>query len=186
MKKIICLYGGPGTGKSTTCAGVFYKLKLMGFNAEMNREYVKNWVWEKRDIKPGDQTYIFAKQSRFERVYMDAGMDFIITDSPLILTHFYGLKYDELEQKYNTSLMMLENHHGICKDKGYKVDHFFLERTKVYNPSGRLQTEEEAKKIDTEILDLLHQFDIKYKTIEANEKAADNVVASVLPSLRIF
>ncbi len=38
MKKIICLYGGPGAGKSTTAAGVYHHLKMLGFNCEMNRE----------------------------------------------------------------------------------------------------------------------------------------------------
>ena len=81
-KRIICLYGGPGTGKSTTCAGLYYKLKMTGYNAEMNREYVKEWVWEGRNIQTGDQTYFFAKQARKERLYILQGLDFIITDSP--------------------------------------------------------------------------------------------------------
>lgn len=46
MKKIICLYGGPGAGKTTTSAGLFFKLKSMGHTCELNREYVKDWVWE--------------------------------------------------------------------------------------------------------------------------------------------
>jgi len=43
MKKIVCLWGGPGTGKSTTCAGLFSKLKQQKFNVEMNREYPVNY-----------------------------------------------------------------------------------------------------------------------------------------------
>src|SRR3990167_3023132 len=102
MKKIICLYGGPGSGKSTMAALLFGKIKQLGFNCELNREYIKEWYWEKRQIQPGDQTYFFAKMSRRERTYILNNLDFIITDSPLIITHFYGLKYDEMEQKYNT------------------------------------------------------------------------------------
>ena len=40
MKKkdtlIINLIGGPGSGKSTTAAGLFYKLKQMGIDCEKN------------------------------------------------------------------------------------------------------------------------------------------------------
>ena len=79
MKKIVCLYGGPGSGKSTTCAGLFYKLKLLGYNGEMLREYVKDWVWEGRKIHPGDQPYFFAKQSRKERIYVNNDLDFIVS-----------------------------------------------------------------------------------------------------------
>jgi nicotinamide riboside kinase len=165
MKKIICLYGGPGSGKSTTAAGLFYHLKMMGYNCELNREYVKDWVWEGRKYDDGDQTYFFAKQSRKERILIRNGLDFIITDSPLILTHFYGLKYDWLEQNFNTSEIMLKHHHAYCKKYGYTIEHFILERNKGYNPAGRNQNEEEAKQFDLEIRDLLDSKSIKYTIV---------------------
>ena len=179
MKKIICLYGGPGAGKSTTCAGLFYRLKQKGFNCEMNLEYVKQWVWEGRSIQVGDQTYLFAKQSRRERIYIEKGLDFIITDSPLVLTHFYGLKYDEMEQKYNTSLNMLKNHHEFCKSRGYKTEHFVLNRKKPYNPAGRYQTEEEAKSYDTEITDLLDILGIKYNYVDGDETSVESILSII-------
>lgn len=169
IKKIICLYGGPGCGKSTTCAGLFYKLKLKGRNCEMNREYIKDWVWEGRDIHEGDQPYFFSKMARRERIYMGNDIEYIITDSPLILTHFYGMKYDEMERKYNTSLMMLKNHHKISQNLGYKVEHFVLQRSKNYNPNGRYQTEDEAKHIDNEITTMLNELNIKYTNINSDD-----------------
>jgi hypothetical protein len=180
MKKIICLYGGPGSGKSTTCAGVFYKLKLMNYNGEMNREYVKDWVWEDRKIQVGDQPYFFSKMARKERMYMKQKLDFIVTDSPLILTHFYGLKYDEYEQKFNTSLNMLKNHHEICIGEGYKTEHFYLNRVKPYQPAGRQQTEDVAKNIDVEIKDMLKKIGIKFMELPGDEKAVDVIVNSLI------
>jgi len=179
MKKIICLYGGPGASKSTTCAGLFYKLKMSGYNCEMNREYIKDWVWENRPPKDGDQSYFFAKMARKERIYMSQELDFIITDSPLILTHFYGLRYDKFEQLFNTSLKMLENHHGICKENGYKVEHFFIERIKHYNPSGRMQTENVAKEIDGEIKEMLNKMGIKYKNILGDIDCVDKIIGEL-------
>lgn len=179
MKRIICLYGGPGTGKSTTASGVFYKLKLKNYNCELNREYIKDWAWEGRSVKPGDQTYFFAKQARKERLYMENGCDFIITDSPLVLMHFYGLKYDKFEQSQNTSLMMLRHHHEICKTYGYKVEHYFLHREKPYQTAGRFQKEYEAKLIDVEIKDMLDNLNIKYNEIAANDMAVDYIVQNL-------
>lgn len=179
-KKVICLYGGPGSGKSTTAAGLFHLLKLRGFNCEMNREYVKEWVWEGRDLAEGDQTYFFAKQSRKERILMRNGLDFIITDSPLILTHFYGLKYDWLEQNFNTTEVMLKHHHAYCKRLGYSVEHFLLTRAKPYQAAGRHQDEETARQFDGEIRDLLESRRIKYAEIPGTESAPATIFTTLL------
>jgi tRNA uridine 5-carbamoylmethylation protein Kti12 len=167
MKKIICLYGGPGTGKTTGACALFARVKELGYNAELNREYVKDWVWEGRKIHPGDQTYFFAKSARKERILMRNGVEFIITDSPLILTHFHGMRHDIFEQSHNTSKILLEHHHAICKHYGYKIDHYFLKRNKPYNPSGRFEDEATAKAMDGELKDFLDNFGIKYKNINS-------------------
>lgn len=180
MKKIICLYGGPGTGKTTTSLGLGYNFKLHGFNAELVREYVKGWVWEQRKIKEADQTYFFAKQSRTERQLIEQKLEVIITDSPLILTHFYGLKYDKFEKEFNTSLDMLRQHHAFCKDHGYKVDHYFLTRTKPYNSAGRYQDEENAKLIDQELRPFLEKLNIKYQEIPGDDNAVKTIMNNYL------
>ncbi len=45
---IINLYGGPGAGKSTSAAYLYYLLKCQQENVELVREYVKKWAWENR------------------------------------------------------------------------------------------------------------------------------------------
>lgn len=175
-KRIVCFWGGPGTGKSTTSAATFALLKKHGFDCEMNREYVKDWVWEKRAIKPGDQTYIFAKQSRRERQYMENGLDYIISDSPMALSILYGRLYDKYETEHNACLAMLKQHHSFCKDHGYKVEHIFLRRKKKYNPNGRHQTEEEAKNIDEQCLTLLKELNISYKEFDCDDNVEVHIV----------
>lgn len=44
MSTIINMCGGPGTGKSTLTAFVYYTLKSQGENVELDREYIKNWA----------------------------------------------------------------------------------------------------------------------------------------------
>jgi len=180
MKKIVCLWGGPGTGKSTTCAGLFSKLKQQKFNVEMNREYIKDWVWEKREVISGDQIYITAKQARKEVIYMRNNLDFIITDSPLALTTFYGNIYDKYEAEHGACKAIVKQHHAICRDMGYKVDHFFLVRTKEYNPAGRNQDEQTAKEYDTRIKQFLDEYPVNYKVISCDENAEDNIIRELL------
>ena len=59
---VVNLFAGPGSGKSTTCAGVFSKLKLAGVNCEMALEYAKDKVWENSLDVLDDQIYVFGKQ----------------------------------------------------------------------------------------------------------------------------
>ena len=180
MKKIICLWGGPGTGKSTTAAGIFNLLKKQGFNCEMNREYIKDWVWEKRNILSGDQVYITAKQARKETIYMRQGLDFIITDSPLALTSFYGDKYDKYEKEFSACKAIVKQHHNVCKDLGYKVEHYFLVRTKNYNPSGRREDETTAKLYDEEIKTFLDTYPINYKIINCDNGVENSIIQDLL------
>ena len=44
--KVINLVGGPGCGKSTTAAGLFYELKRRDYSVELVTEYAKSRVWE--------------------------------------------------------------------------------------------------------------------------------------------
>lgn len=183
MKKVVCLWGGPGTGKSTSCSGIFNLLKKAGYNCEMNREYIKDWVWEKRPILDGDQVYITAKQLRKEKIYIREGLDFIVTDSPALLSTFYGHKYDKYEKQHGACKLIVKQHWEFCKDNNYKVEHYFLVRKKEYNPSGRLQTEEEAKQYDIEIKEFLDAHKINYKVIECDEFVEQKIVEDLLKGL---
>lgn len=180
MKKIVCLWGGPGTGKSTTCAGLFNLLKRKGFNAEMNREYVKDWVWEGRKISNGDQVYITAKQLKKEASYIRQGIDFIITDSPAALTTFYGNKYDKYEKAFGACKQIVKQHHHLCEDHGYKVEHYFLIRTKKYQQAGRFQDEETAISYDEEIKMFLKDYGISFKCIVCDDNVEHNILNDLL------
>lgn len=182
MRKIVCLWGGPGTGKSTSCAAIFADLKKLGYNCEMNREYIKDWVWEGRKITDGDQVYITAKQLKKERIYIQNGLDFIITDSPVALASFYGDKYDAYERKYGACKQIVKQHHQFCKDNGYKVEHYFLVRTKEYNPVGRFQDEATAKGFDVEIKAFMDDYGINYKTVVCDESVEKTIVEDLLKS----
>lgn len=179
-KKIVCLWGGPGTGKSTVTALIFGKLKQLGYNVEMNREYIKDWAWEEREILSGDQVYITAKQARKEIIYMRKSLDFIITDSPLALTTFYGDIYDKYEREFKACKAIVKQHHAICKDLGYKVEHYFLVRTKKYNPVGRYQDEQTAREYDEKIKLFLAAYPINYKTIICDNAAVDEIVEDLI------
>lgn len=142
------LYAGPGTGKSTTCAALFAELKYLGHNVEMILEYAKDAAWEQRGPKFfRAQDLIFGKQHfRLSRVAEE--VEFIITDSPLLLSLVY------MPEDFNIPSLR-----QVIKDayNNYENLDIFLNRSveKPYNPKGRNQTEDEAKEIDGKIRRML-------------------------------
>lgn len=159
MTVVINLYGGPGTGKSTTAAGLFFAYKSNGANVELVREYAKDVVWEGRTALLQDQLYLFAKQNKRLFDLMDK-VDLIITDSPLLQM----LIYAESHPKALHDLIRLQHN----KTASFDV---FLRREKAYNPAGRVQTEDEAVAMDMRIRDMLVREGVKFIEVSANNMA---------------
>ena len=147
---VVNLYGGPGSGKSTSAAGLFYLLKRQGVEAEIVTEYAKDLVWEDSAHKLEYQIYVFAKQ--LHRVHRLLGkVDVVVSDSPTLLSLVYGSDQTSPEFK------------ALVKSEHNKMNTFnvFTTRVKPYNPNGRNETEEEAKIVDEKIRAVLPAFDLE-------------------------
>jgi nicotinamide riboside kinase len=165
MTKVINLFGGSGSGKSTLAAGLFHAMKVQGLNVELVTEFIKGMAWEGVIPSKYDQPYIFGNQSKNEsRLY--GKVDYVITDSPLLLGPVYEQFYTG-ESLTETSVLSF-----LDRAKNNKVEHinFFLERYKPFNPAGRFETEDKAKEIDglikTKLVDLNTPFININKDIE--------------------
>jgi hypothetical protein len=158
MSRIINLYGGPGTGKSTSAAYLFSKLKMAGNNAELVREYVKDWAWEGRTIGVYDQIYFLGKQIRKESMLFGK-VDTIVTDSPVMLAGFYAERYspDPIKDAVDEAL---KGYYEQCRLDGHVHHHVFLQRSKPYNSKGRFQTADEAVLFDKYMFDFLREREI--------------------------
>lgn len=146
MSLVINLYGGPGTGKSTTATGVFNLLKKAGVNAEYVQEYVKQWAWEERKPVREDQFYFFGKQARKE-YSLFKNCDVIVTDSPVTLCAYYAKHFGTQEQS-DLFQNMAKVYYDMVQNQGHEYIHVWLNRVKGFNPKGRFQTEEQAREID--------------------------------------
>lgn len=143
---IINLYGGPGTGKSTSAAYLYYILKKSHVNAELVREYVKDWAWEGRQISTNDQIYFLGKQVRRESM-LYGKVDVIVTDSPVMMNLYYAQRYcpQTLGEGIRASTLSF---YRQAADDGHKHVHVMLKRNKPYKSEGRYQMEDEAREID--------------------------------------
>lgn len=169
--RVVNLYGGPGTGKSTTAAALFAELKFRGVNCEYIQEYAKDKAWEfsNSDVTPKvleAQEYIFGKQHfRLRRCAKE--VDLIITDSPLLLNLIYtpdDFPLPSLRKVVKEAYDMYDN-----------LD-IFLTRTKLYNPKGRFQTEQEAKLLDLKIKDMLNDQKVDFYTLDAGRDSVQQLV----------
>lgn len=177
MKKpiIVNLFGGPGSGKSTTAAGVFNKLKLAGVNCEIVTEFAKHVTWKKDLNTLKNQIYVFAKQH--DRMFhLKEQVNVIITDSPIIM----GLIYTD----WNTVSKSFEQ---LVVDEFARPDainvNIFINRVKPYNPSGRNQTVDEAIEKDNDIYKLLNKYSIDYTYVDGDEDAAGDIAKHILGML---
>ena len=87
---VINIYGGPCCGKSTTAAAVFAELKIQGYNVELVTEYAKGMTWQDSMKVLKNQIYVFGKQHHYLTRPQNQ-VDFIITDSPILMSIVYDL-----------------------------------------------------------------------------------------------
>jgi nicotinamide riboside kinase len=140
--RIVNLFAGPGTGKSTTAAALFAELKYRGVNCEYIPEFAKDAAWEGgRDKLFAQQDYIFAKQHwRIAKVKDE--VDILVTDCPLLMGAVY------MPEDYPAPALKTLIWQTHCM---YEDLNIFLVRNKPYNPKGRLQNEAGARTLDEKI-----------------------------------
>lgn len=177
MKTVVVnLFGGPGSGKSTTAAAVFAELKMRGRNVELVTEYVKKWAW--RGIKPGvfDQVYFFGKQAHAESI-LYGKVEAIITDSPLLLAAYYEDHFQPDWQVVRPAVFQFLKKTG---EAGVIRKNYWLTRKKAYNPAGRYQTEGEAREIDQEMDSWLVSNRVPFEDIAVDDRKRANLIASLV------
>lgn len=160
--RVINLFGGPGAGKSTTAAGLFHLMKLEGIKCELVTEYAKELVYEERSLADG--ILIFAQQHR--RMKRLAGkVDYIITDSPLVMSEVYQLV---LPPSFHQLVRTIYN--------GFNNVEFKINRVKPYHAYGRVQTEEKARILDIEMNKIM---DPDHFVIDGDETAPKEILSKI-------
>lgn len=179
MTKVINLFGGSGLGKSTTAAGLFHAMKNLGISCELVQEFVKEWAWDGTKIGPYDQLYILGQQSKREsRLY--GKVDYIITDSPLLLSPIYEKYYNDYSIVENACHAFL----NIAKNNGIQHIDVLLTRNKPFDTRGRYETEDQAKNVDTVVKEYLDTYygysDSSYIQLAATDESRVKLLLSLL------
>ena len=167
---IVNLFGGPSSGKSTTAAGMFHKLKMQGVNCEIVTEFAKHMTWKEDFNTLKNQVYVHAKQH--DRMFhLVDKVDVIITDSPTIMGLIY-CDWNVFPKSFETLVVDLFNTQGDNMN-------YLLRRAKPYQTAGRSQTEEEAVEKDWQIVELISRHGIECNMVQGDESAVDRILSQI-------
>jgi len=159
MKKIrrINLMGGAGCGKSITATNIRAQLGFKGYDIELVDEVIKDWTYIPRIPKDCDSFFLQASQIQKEDIRLRAGVDLIVSDSPLFLQYFYAWYHKVPLQK---PMLLASNEF----DEMYQSIYIFINREdKFYDEVGRYENLREAKMVDEDIKKLMNINCINYK-----------------------
>jgi len=176
MTKVINLVGAPGVGKTLMSCLVFSKLKMMHLTAEYVQEFAKTLVWQQRYEELYNQYYTTYEQYKMIKA-IDGAVDYIVCDSGLILGLFYNIYNEQNVSNVEKTQAMI-----LGKMKEFDNIYIFLERNETlpFEKAGRLQTEEECKKINDNIKQLLIDNDLQFKSFLSSERSVDGIIEYIL------
>jgi hypothetical protein len=158
MIRRINLLGGAACGKSITATNIRAQLGFKGHDIELVDEVIKDWTYIPRIPKDADSLWLQASQIQKEDIRLRAGVDLIVTDSPVFLQYFYAYHHNAPLQ----AAMFIASTEW---DRHYKPLNIFIEREdKFYSEVGRYETLEEAKAIDFSIKTVLRIAKIEYSS----------------------
>lgn len=166
--KVINLFGASGSGKSTTALGLTYMLRLKGYKAEYVSEYAKDLVAEESVHKLKHQLYVFAKQLKKVDVLLNKELDYIVTDSPTLLSYFYGEKFQVNLDGFKELV--------LSSFKSTPQINIFLKRTLPFDETLRLQTAEESDQDSSDLLKILNDCEISFITLNSDGDTVNNIL----------
>lgn len=130
---VINMFGGPGAGKTTAAWEIAAELKKRGYVAEYVPEFAKELVWDgKTEYLDGtlDHQGMLLREQKRRIDRLVGKVDFIVTDSPIMLNASYFAGRDLPKETYEEI---------VVADFG-KYNNFcvFVERGKDFEKEGRI------------------------------------------------
>lgn len=169
MTTIVNLVGGPSVGKSTCAAYLYYLFKKNGKRAELVRECVKDWLYDGKSVGSFDQLYFLGEGIRRETVLYNK-VDYVISDSPVLLNLAYARKYCS-KNVVNSVEMMINAFYAQAHCEGHRHVNVLLKRTHDYVEKDRYETKEQALEIDENIVSILYH---NYHVVCPDEAGMNN------------
>lgn len=155
MSTIINMLGAPGIGKSTLAYKLAGEMKAAGYSVEYVDEFAKHKVYEDNKKALDCQPFIFGQQL-YKLEIVNGTVDYIITDSPILLSIIYNKNHGGSFNNFVFQTFM-----------SFDSMNFFLTgKPPTYQDSGRVHSEEESSVIQYNIKELMDTNGVEYLEID--------------------
>lgn len=170
--KVINLFGSSGAGKSTIASGLFYKMKLNGYKVELVTEFAKGLIYEERKTCLEDQFYVTGVQNHYIHRLRNK-VDFVITDSPILLGVLY--EPDDYPNSFKQFII----------DMFLTYDNFniFLNRRFKFDNNGRRESELESDNLSIELKNMLLTNHIEFYEFDGDVTVLDKIYELIIKTL---
>lgn len=170
--KVINFFAGPGAGKSTAAAGLFYMMKSRHYKVELVTEYAKDLAYQGLLGSRHHNNAWTMQDIQRERLEIPHGkVDFIITDSPLLKDIAYA--HHTLSEP---SLTEFRDYVMAGFDR-YDNFNVWVNRVKPYAAYGRRESEESARAMDDKLSAMMGNR--MHMRVDGNEHAPAAVLRAV-------
>lgn len=144
MALVVNMIGGPGRGKSTAAYNLIGRLKKEGYKCELLVEYCKFAAYADAHYEFKDQLHMMVEHNHKLKV-LATKVDIVVTDTSFLNCVAYCNEEEQFEKMLAYELY-----------SRYTNINIVVPRKELYRPYGRHQTEDQAKDLDTRILDSIN------------------------------
>lgn len=170
--KVINLFGSSGAGKSTIASGLFYKMKLDGYKVELVTEFAKGLIYEDRLFCLNDQFYVTGVQNHYIHRLRNK-VDFVITDSPILLGVLYApLNYPDSFKKFIIDMFFTYDNFNIFLNRKFKFDKY-----------GRKESEEESDRLSAVLKNMLNDYNVKFHEFDGDVTVLNKIYSLIIDEL---
>lgn len=173
--KIINIIGGPGCDKSLFSSAIILNLNLRNKSVEQIPDYAKALVWQKNFDALKNQYQVAQRQ--FEMLdLLDGQVQYLVTECALMQVLYYNETYTENicdVAKTRQQILSWYNKHdniNILVERG----------DKKYVQTGRFQNEEDARKIDQALHEMLLREQIPFIAMAPDIAVINNFARALL------
>lgn len=144
--RVLNFFGGPGAGKSTIKAGVFFYLKCAHLRTAQIEEYATECSFEQDWETIRNQSKVMAEQER-RQARLVGQVDWIVTDSPLVLSNIYASGAFDTQEFRDEVWRRFDAYNNV---------NIWIERVQPYQEYGRHHTESQAREIDERLKNMMN------------------------------